>query len=285
MPGRLQNRTAFITGASSGLGRAIALRYASEGANICVADLFPAPRTLDPKSATPDPQDVRDTSSQPTHETILSTHGPNRAAFTKCDVTSSASISAAVDFCVQTFGRVDIVVACAGIAVEGTRESRRCHETEEGDWDRTFSINARGVFLTCKYGIGQMLKQEPMEGSRERGWVVNLASMMGLVGFNGLTSYNASKGAVVQMTKVMALDYAADRIHVNCICPGFVKTSMTQNAFGNQEGRGYMDSLHPLGGMAEDPDVIAKAAVFLASDDAEWVTGHPLVVDGGYTAR
>ncbi|KAF4550129.1 Enoyl-(Acyl carrier protein) reductase-like protein 15 [Elsinoe fawcettii] len=285
MTGRLQGRTAFITGASSGLGRAISFRFANEGASVFVADLFPAPRTLKTNDTQPDAQNIRDTSTTPTHEHINTTHGSNRAGFATCDVTSESSISDAVQSCVKTFGRVDIVVACAGIAVEAGRPSLRAHETPVEDWDKTQSINARGVFLTCKHGIGQMLKQEPLQGTKERGWVVNLASIMGLVGLNGIPSYCASKGAVVQMTKVMALDYAADRIHVNCICPGFVKSSMTQNVHGSAEIRGAIDQLHPLGGMAEDPDVIAKAAVFLASDDAEWITGIPLPVEGGYLAR
>ncbi|KAF2219552.1 short chain dehydrogenase/reductase SDR [Elsinoe ampelina] len=288
MPGRLQGRTAFITGASSGLGRAISLRFANEGANVFVADLFPAPRTLKTGSTQQDAQDVRDTSTTPTHEHINTTHGPKRSAFATCEVTSESSISSAVQSCVQAFGRVDIVVACAGVAIEATRETLRAHETPVEDWDKELAINARGVFLTCKHGIGQMLKQEPLEGTKERGWVVNLASIMGLVALGSIPSYTASKGAVVQMTKSMALDYAPDRIHVNCICPGcrsifFVKGWI--NAHGDAGYKAMIDTMHPLGGMAEDPDVIAKAAVFLASDDAEWVTGIPLPVDGGYLCR
>ncbi|KAF2154331.1 NAD(P)-binding protein [Myriangium duriaei CBS 260.36] len=284
MSGRLEGKTAFITGASSGVGRAIALRYAAEGANVCCTDLDPHPRTLRTDDPVPDAIDVRATTSTPTHEAISTTYGQDHAAFTMVDVTSSSSVEAGIKFCVEKFGRLDITVASAGVALESfNSRPLKCHETPEAIWDKELDINAKGVFLTCKFGLAQMLRQEPLPG-QDRGWVINLASIMGFVAIPGIVSYCASKGAVVQMTKQMAVDYAEDKIHVNCLCPGFVKTSMTQNVHGSAANLAWSDSAHPFGGMGE-PDYVAKAAVFLASDDAAWVTGVPLPVDGGYLVR
>ncbi|PNS17018.1 Levodione reductase [Sphaceloma murrayae] len=285
MSGKLQGRTAFITGASSGLGRAIALRFASEGANVLCTDLSPTIPPAPSDTTDASPHAVRGDTPVPTHDLITSLHGPSRSFYTRCDVTSSTSISAAVQFCVEKFGRVDIVVSSAGIIAEGGGEMKRVHETEVEHFDRDMAVNARGVWLTCKFGIGQMLKQSPLAGTKGRGWVVNMASVMGLVAQKGISSYCATKGAVVQMSKAMALEYAPERIHVNSLCPGYVNSALTQSLFANAAAREYYDALHPLGGMAEDPDVIAKAAVFLASDDAEWVTGQALAVEGGYTAQ
>ena len=143
------------------------------------------------------------------------------------------------------------------------------------------SINAKGVFLCCKYGIAQILAQDPLPGLRDRGWIVNTASIQGLVAYYNTPAYTASKGAVVQLTKQIALDYAPYRIHCNSICPGFLRTTMTQNLQNDPEAQADIDRRHPYGGMG-DPDEVAKAVLFLASDDVGWVQGVNLPVDGGY---
>lgn len=191
----------------------------------------------------------------------------------------------AVRACVQRYARVDILANNAGISVESTHvRPLRAHETSEEDYDRTMSINAKGTFLACKYVLAQMLKQEQLYASR--GWIVNTASVQGLVPYYGTPSYCASKGAVVMLTKQIALDYAADKIHANALCPGFLETSMTQNLQGDVEAKRGIEEKHPLGGGGlGDVRDVARAAVFLAGDDARWVTGVGLPVDGGYLLR
>ncbi|KAF2138448.1 uncharacterized protein K452DRAFT_300988 [Aplosporella prunicola CBS 121167] len=286
MPDRLFGKTALITGSSSGLGRAIATAYAAEGAKICCLDLYPTPRN-DPKTGKATSFHERDASAgQPTDEFLRQTYPDCKAIFVKADITKPEDVENAVAACVGQFGRVDIMVNNAGISVEGTHSRvLRCHETSEDDYDKTMAINVKGVFLGCKYALAQMLTQEPLETSNgDKGWIVNTASILGIVAFHGTPAYAASKGAVVQLTKQIALDYAKERIHCNCICPGFLTTAMTANHQNDPEARAKRDAMHPFGGMG-DPDDAARAALVLASDDARWITGHSLVVDGGYTTH
>lgn len=160
-----------------------------------------------------------------------------------------------------------------GIAAETASwgENLRVHDTATEDFDRTMAINARGVWLGCKYALAQFLEQEALpansRGERARGWIVNMASMLGTVGFPNTPCYTPSKHAVVGMTRQIAVDYAKDRIHCNALCPGFVETPMIGALQQNQEQRAMLSAAHPWGalGVAED---VAKAAVFLVSDDA-----------------
>ncbi|KAL2352012.1 hypothetical protein BJ546DRAFT_850749 [Cryomyces antarcticus] len=282
MPGRLHNKAALVTGSSSGLGRAIALAYASEGAQICCVDLYPSPRNAtNVSTGKADSFHNRLPSSESTHAELLRLYPVSGAIFVQADVINAKEMEQAVARCVEAFGRLDVMVNNAGISVESTHvRMLRVHETSEEDWDRTMAINAKGVFLGCKYAVGQMLRQERREGERDRGWIVNTASVQGLVAYYGTPSYCASKSAVVGLTKQIALDYGPDRIHCNALCPGFLKTTMTQNLQNDAVLRQKTDDAHPFGGMGDVEDV-ARAAVFLASDDARWVTGVPLPVDGG----
>ena len=159
----------------------------------------------------------------------------------------------------------------------------RAHETSEEDFDKTMSINTKGVFLGSKYALKHMLEQE--QKYRSRGWIINTASVQGLVPYYGTPSYCASKGAVVMLTKQIALDYAKDLIQCNCLCPGFLETSMTQNLQGQEETLNEIKGKHPLGGELGKVEDVARTAVFLASDDAGWITGVPLPIDGGYLLR
>jgi NAD(P)-dependent dehydrogenase (short-subunit alcohol dehydrogenase family) len=147
------------------------------------------------------------------------------------------------------------------------------HETPEESWDQIMAVNGKGVWLGCKYAAGQMLRQDP-HPSGDRGWIINLCSILGLVGVPCASIYCATKGAVLQMTKAIALEYAKDRIHVNCINPGFSETNMLEPVMasrGSEATHEWLEGIHPWGrlGMPED---IAKAAVFLASDGASWIT-------------
>ncbi|KIW75194.1 hypothetical protein Z517_11967 [Fonsecaea pedrosoi CBS 271.37] len=272
MIGRLSARTCLVTGSSSGLGRAIAQRFAGEGANIVCADLSPKAGALLPG------EDAR-----PTHEVIAAQGG--KATFVKCDVSEPEHFKAAVATAVKEFGRLDVLVNNAGISYEARRGFRQTHETDLNEFDDTLRVNVRGVFLGCKYAVEQMLTQTPKFGS-DRGWIINIASVLSFGGMPGSISYVASKGAVMQMTKTIALEYASKGIHCNAICPGFTMTTLLGPLL-EEDGKSQLEEIsakHPLSGIGK-PEDIAKAAVFLASDDAAWVTGIPLPVDGGYLAR
>ncbi|GME62416.1 NAD(P)-binding protein [Neofusicoccum parvum] len=265
--GRLLNKTAIVTGASSGLGRAIALRYAAEGANVVCADLTPAARL-------PMPGDVA------THELIRQRGGA--AAFVKADVGVAAEVEALVAAAAERFGRLDVMVNNAGVSFEA-KAPAVLHLTDDGVWDETMRINARSVFLGCKHAIAQMLRQDPHE-SGDRGWIINMSSIMGLIAGPQNPSYCASKGAVTSLTRQVALDYAEHRIHCNAICPGYTQTAIFAETTTNLTPFDVLQRRHPFGGPGK-PEDIAKIAVTLASDDASWLTGVNLPVDGGYTAR
>ncbi|TKA37795.1 hypothetical protein B0A54_09797 [Friedmanniomyces endolithicus] len=280
MPGRLAGRMALVTGASSGLGRAICLAYAAEGAKVCCVDLYESPRNeTNAETGKADHYSNRIVGETTVHE-IRRLHGASSAHSIKADVTKADDVRDAVLACVETFGRLDIMVNNAGISVEASHpRPLGIHETSESDWDKTMAVNVKGVFLGCKYGITQMLKQDLLPGVADRGWIVNTASVQT---YHNTPAYTASKGAVAQLTKQVALDYAPHRIHCNAISPGFLRTVMTQNLQNDPASFAEINKAHPFGGMGRTEDV-AKAAVFFASEDASWITGVNLPVDGGYT--
>ncbi|KAK0268046.1 hypothetical protein LTR91_001574 [Friedmanniomyces endolithicus] len=283
MPGRLAGRMALVTGASSGLGRAICLAYAAEGAKVCCVDLYESPRNeTNAETGKADHYSNRIVGETTVHE-IRRLHGASSAHSIKADVTKADDVRDAVLACVETFGRLDIMVNNAGISVEASHpRPLGIHETSESDWDKTMAVNVKGVFLGCKYGITQMLKQDLLPGVADRGWIVNTASVQSIVAYHNTPAYTASKGAVAQLTKQVALDYAPHRIHCNAISPGFLRTVMTQNLQNDPAWFAEINKAHPFGGMGRTEDV-AKAAVFLASEDASWITEVNLPVDGGYT--
>jgi NAD(P)-dependent dehydrogenase (short-subunit alcohol dehydrogenase family) len=292
MLGRLDGKTALVTGASSGLGAAIAIAYAREGASICCVDLYPTPRNpINPETGKADSFHNRRPNEQATHNLLQQTYG-SPAIFVRADITCAQDVEAAIQQCVQTYGRLDIMVNNAGISVESSHlQPTRIHETSEADYDKTMAINAKGIFLGCKYATRQMLAQEPLPNTssspddpsspHSRGWIINTASVQGLVPYHGTPSYCASKGAAVMLTKQVALDYAQDRIHCNALCPGFLHTSMTQNLRSQPDVLTTIDGMHQLGGMGRVEDV-ARMAVVLASEDVRWMTGVPVPIDGGY---
>ena len=253
MKGPFEGKVALVTGGSSGIGRATALVFAREGAKIVVADVL-----------------VND--GQETVNLIQRQGG--EAIFVKTDVSRANEVEAMTNKAIETYGRLDYAVNNAGIegAIAPTADCT------EANWDRTIDTNLKGVWLCMKYEIPQMLK-------RGGGSIVNMASVAGLVGFQGLPAYCASKGGIVQLTRAAALEYAKAGIRINAVCPGVIHTPMVDRVTGGKpEVEAQFTALEPVGRMG-NPEEIAEAVVWLCSDAASFVTGHPLVVDGGLVAQ
>lgn len=192
MRGRIQDRVALVTGASSGLGRSICLKLASEGARIVCVDLYERPRnTTNQATGKADDFNNRVEGTQSTLQELHTLHGEDRATFVKANLTKSSDVEGAIQKCVEVFGRLDILCCNAGISVESTHpRPLGVHETSEKDWDKTMEINAKGVFLCCKYGLTQMLRQELLPGVKDRGWIVNTASIQGLAAYYNTRTFH-----------------------------------------------------------------------------------------------
>jgi len=250
MAGRIQGKVAVITGAASGMGRATAIRFAKEGASIVLTDL----------------------NSQGGETAVAECAAAGgRAVFQRTDVTSEPDIKAAVARAVKEFGRLDIMYNNAGIAgAVGPIE-----KVESEAWDRTIATLLRAVYLGIKYSIPEMRK---VGG----GSIISTASVAGLRGVGYLAAYSAAKAAVVNLTQAVAIEVGHDKIRVNCICPGGVNTPLIHRgrpgAEENAENR--MAKMQPIP-RAGKPDDIANMALFLASDESNWISGTAMVVDGG----
>ncbi|MFQ5879388.1 MAG: SDR family oxidoreductase [Dehalococcoidia bacterium] len=255
MAGQLAGKVALITGGSSGIGRASSLAFAREGAKVIVAD-------VDVEGGEETVRLIEDASGE--------------AIFVKADVSRAAAVEAMVSTAVEAYGRLDCAFNNAGIW--GTPLVSTVDYTEES-WDRVVDINLKGVWLCLKYEIPQILKQQ-------RGSIVNTSSAAGLVG-NTLSgaAYIASKHGVIGLTKTAALEFAIQGIRVNAVCPGFIRTPLTDVLRGRDpQFEARTAARYPIGRVGA-PEEVAAAVVWLCSDAASFVTGHAVPVDGGYVAQ
>ena len=250
MAGLVTGKVALVTGSSSGIGRASALAFAREGAQVIVSDV----------SVAGGEETVR-----------LIQQAAGEAVFVKADVSQPAEVEALIAKTVETYGRLDCAHNNAGIA---GRTARVADDTEE-NWDQILAINLKGVWLCMKYEIPAMLQHGG-------GAIVNTASDAGLIGLRRAGAYVASKHGVVGLTKTAALEYAKAGIRVNAVCPGPIDTPMLQQASGRVIEQ--MAAAQPNGRLGK-PEEIAEAAMWLCSGAASFVTGHPMPVDGGYMAQ
>lgn len=252
---RLENKVALITGASQGIGRATAILLAKEGAKVAVVD-------MNPKTGKETVEEIRKCGGE--------------AIFVKADVSKAEDAKRMIETCAEKFGRLDILFNNAGIVKGGPSEDNILELTEE-DWDRIMDVNIKGVFLGCKYAVPYMIKQGG-------GSIINAGSIAGVVARSGQLSYSTSKGAIVNMSRQLALDLAKYKIRVNATCPGFVSTPLVKSMTESQpEMARLWQSWHPLGRFGT-PEEVAYAVLYLASDESSFVTGAALLIDGGFTA-
>ncbi len=249
--GRLDGKIAIVTGAARGIGAAIAVKFIKEGARLALVDILE--------------DELNKTLAD------IQKSGGEAVAF-KADVTRSREIDGFVSQTVQKFGAVDVLVNNAGVG-----GSKNCLDTTEKDWDRMLNTNLKSVFLICKRVIPEMLKTKG-------GKIINIASMYGLLGPPHAPAYCASKAGIINLTRQLAVDFSRRNILVNAISPGLIATEMTRLKIKVVENDPQYIRAIPLGRYGEPAD-IAGAAVFLASSDADFISGHNLVVDGGQSCK
>lgn len=251
-----EGKSVLITGGGTGIGKAAALEFAREGASVIITGRR------------------KEKLAEAAREAEAEGLG---ILYAVSDISSEEDCRSAVGLAVRETGRLDILFNNAGVLIPGA-----LHETGAAAWETTFGINVRGTWLMSKYAIPHMLECG-------RGWIVNNASIVGLRGFAGLSAYTASKGAVIQLTRSMALEYADRGINVNAVCPGTTVTPLLTEGFMRrapdpEEGMRFMKSLHPMGRLAL-PEEVARAVLFLCDERSGFITGAALPVDGGWCAR
>lgn len=252
---RFKERTAIVTGASSGIGRSIARKLGKEGAKIVVADVKKEPN-----------QDGR-----PTDEKIIQEGG--EATFIETDVSDETSVQEMVFKAAERYGQIDVLVNNAGIHIPGS-----AGDTDLEDWKKTLDVNLDGTFLCSKHVINHM-QEEDIEGD-----IVNIASIAGIVGYGESAAYCASKGGIVELTRELALDYGGEKINVNSVSPGVIKTAMTEDMREDGKLKEFINS-NTVSPRLGEPEDIANAVAFLASNESNFIVGENLVVDGGWTAH
>ena len=254
--GRIEGKVAIVTGAASGIGKATAIMLAREGASVALTDVSI--------------QSGRDVAAE------IEKQG-GKARFWQMDVSREAQVKAVFADVVNIFGKIDVLVNNAGIGGSG----KPTDQETEAAWDTLMAVNVKGVFLCTKHAIPYMRRAGG-------GSIINLSSIYGLVGAADAPSYHASKGAVRLMAKTDAMLYAGDKIRVNSVHPGFIRTPLVMGSAASTEDAEalvkQLASLHPLGRIGE-PDDVAYGILYLASDESSFVTGSELVIDGGYTAH
>ena len=256
---RLDRKIAFVTGAGSGIGEQIARLFARQGAHVILTD-------------------IRVDAVERVAGEIRADGGSTRTQ--QLDVAEESQVRAAIEQVAATEGRLDILVNNAGISHVGS-----ILETSLQDWERVMGVNAGGVFLCAREGVRQMLAQSPVGGV-----IINMSSVAATIGIDRRLPYSASKGAVLALTRSIAIDFVTQGIRCNAICPGTVHTPFVENylarnfAGREDEVRQQLHARQPIGRMGR-PDEIASAALYLASDEASFVTGSALVIDGGWTAK
>jgi NAD(P)-dependent dehydrogenase (short-subunit alcohol dehydrogenase family) len=254
MSQKLPGKVALVTGGGGGIGRATALAFAREGAQVAVADINLAAATQVADAVAAD---------------------GGQALPIQVDVSNAEQVAAMVQQIVARFGRLDVAFNNAGIDIEHEPLAK----TTEEMFDQLMRVNVKGVWLCMKYEIEQMLKQG------EGGAIVNTSSIGGLIAAPRQPIYGATKHAVLGLTKAAAVEYGRKGIRVNAVCPGIIRTEMTERAIAREPRRqAYIEQAHPIGRLGEAED-IARSVVFLCSEDAAFVLGHSLAVDGGFTAR
>jgi NAD(P)-dependent dehydrogenase (short-subunit alcohol dehydrogenase family) len=250
-----EGKIVIVTGGAKGIGRAICLAFAREGANVLCADV--------------------DTSAGAAIE-VQSANLPGKVVFREADVAQTAQCQDLINWCVSTWGGVDIIVNNVGI--QPAHSYVPAHELPEEDWDRILAVNLKSTFLMTKYGVPQLQK-------RGGGAIVNIASVQGLQSARHVSAYAASKGGLLNLTRQLALEYASDGIRVNAVNPGTIETELAIAGSGGLEPlREAAARTHPLG-RAGQPEEVAEAVLFLASDRASFITGEYLCVDGGMMAK
>ncbi|KAK5674336.1 hypothetical protein LTS10_012920 [Elasticomyces elasticus] len=262
---RLKGRVAIVTGASSGIGRAIAIAYANEGAKVVCAS----------RAELSGGQEVS------TSDMISRSGGT--AVFHSTDICSVTSIDSLIKRAVSEYGRLDILVNSAGIGLE-IHDPQPIWTTSLETWEKTMSVNLTGLFSCCRAAIAQMVSQTPLKNG-SRGWIVNVSSVYGEAAKAGIVSYCSAKHAVIGLTKAAAMDCAPQNIYVNAICPGLTATSMTTSVLPSSPSElSMVSAAQPLKGVGSAVDV-ARVAVVLGSDDVSWVTGISVPVDGGFLCQ
>ena len=258
---RLKDKVALVTGAGSGIGRAVAVLFAREGARIVVSD-------------------ISETTAQQTADAVAAAGGDVVTVIG--DISRTDDAKAMVNAALDSFGKLDVLVNSAGVS---PRNATGPDASPEEIWDRVIDINLKGTYLVSWHAVPEMQRNGG-------GSIINLASIIAVVGYSsdipsimgGFNPYPPSKGGVLQLTRNLALACAGDNIRVNCICPGYVETNLIIGLTENSETRDILLGKHPLGRLGR-PEDIAYAALYLASDESSFVTGAPMMVDGGYTAQ
>ena len=249
---RLKDKVAIITGSSKGIGQGCARVFAREGAAVVIVS-----RTAEPGLAMA--KEIQDKGS--------------RAIYIQTDVSRSEQVQNMINRTIEAFGRLDILINNAGYHI-----SKNIEEASEEEWDFIINANLKSVFLCSKYALPHLRKT--------KGCIINISSMVGLVGQSNAGAYSATKGGIIAMTKGMALDFARDGIRVNCICPGWIRTPLVDDWFSQQpdeqKARDYINSVHPLGRIGTSEEC-GRIALFLATEDASFMTGSIVTMDGGVT--